>query len=187
MFQLPSPKLDNPTGYSQKKGLSKQTIINNSKRLSLEGVLGVRVRGVPCTKIPSSLPGVFGCHESENTAENDVQTTDGSYGGSKRARRALGASNWRPPTCWEMPGWEPAIELIGERGDQGHAVAVSPRLHRCEASCGSVDTVLALAPGSRAIFTHTPGPPITSPLRSASKMSPKLRGSTPVDSTPCLT
>jgi len=113
-------------------------------------------------------------------AENDVQTTDGSHSGSKRARRALGASNWRPPTCWEMPGWEPAIELIGERGEQGHTVAVSPPLHRCEALCGSVDAVLALAPGSRAIFTYTPGPPISLPLHSASKMSRKLRVSTPL-------
>ena len=174
--QLPSPKPDNPTGYSLKKGLSKQTVIGNSKRLSLEGVLGVKVRDLASAKIPSSLPGVFGCHKLENTAGNDVQITDGSHGALKRARRALGASNWRPPTCWEMPGWEPSIELIGEGGDHGHTVAVSPPPHHCEASCGSVGTVLALAPGSRAIFIHTPGPPITSPLHCASTMSP--RGST---------
>jgi hypothetical protein len=169
---VPSPKLDNPSGYSQKISFPEHTLTSNSKPLrnspDVEDVLGVKVASA---NIPSYLPGVFGPHEAGNTAENYVQTTDGSHNGLKRARRVLGASNWRPPTCWEMPGWEPAIELIGERGDQGHRVTVSPPLHRPEFSSGSVEPDPACASGSRAIFMLTPRPPLSSSSLSASKMS----------------
>ena len=173
-FNLPSPKIDNPTDYSKKKGSSEQTLISNPKRLNLKGVLGVKAASA------NRPPGVLGYHEVEDMAENDVHTIGGSHSGSKRARRVLGASNWRPPTCWEMPGWEPAIELIGKRDRQGHKVTVFPPLHRCEASRGSVEPDLAHASGSRAIFTHTPVPSISSLPRSASNIPPKLSGSSPL-------
>ena len=172
-FPFPSPKLDNPIDYSQKKGFPEQTVSSNSERLNLNGVLGVKAASA---NVPS---GVFGYHEAENTntAGNDVHTTGGSHSGSKRARRVLGASNWRPPTCWEMPGWEPAIELLGKGDDQGRTVTGFPTLHRCEASRGSVEPDLAHVSGSRAIFTHIPGPSTSSLPHSASKMPPKSSGS----------
>jgi hypothetical protein len=134
---LPSPKLDHPAGHAQKR-FSEQTLISNSRCLwnnpNSQDVSGV------------------------NSARNDVQTTDSSYSGSKRARRVHGASNWRPPTCWEMAGWEPAVDLVGERDDEGHTVTISPSIHHFEASSGSV------ASDSRAIFTNTRRPSRSSPL-----------------------
>ena len=165
---IPCPKPDNPTSYSQKRSFPEQTLMINSKRLrnnpNLEEVSSVKVRGFTNANVPSCLPGVFGCNEAENTAENDVQTTDDGHSGSKRARRVLGASNWRPPTCWEMPGWEPAVELIGERNDQGHIITASPPPH-------------PFASDSKAMSMHTPSTSLFSPSLSASKASPEFRRS----------
>ena len=180
---LPSPKLDNPTGYSQ-KCLSEQPQISNSRRLrnnpNLHDASGVKTRGLTNGNIPPCLPAVSGCREAENTVGNNVQTTGGSGNSPKRTGRAHGASNWRPPTCWEMPGWEPAIELIGEEDNQGYPVTISSSLHRCEASGGSVKTVLTPASDSRAIFPYTPSPSRSSPSLSAPAMSPKCRRSSPL-------
>ena len=168
---LPCPKLDDPTA----KCLSEQTQISDSRRLrnnpNLHDASGVKIRGFTNASIPSCLPA--GCREAENTFGNDVQTTDGR-------RRVHGASNWRPPTCWEMPGWEPATELIGEKDNQGYTVTISSSLHRCEASSGSVEAVLSPASASRAIFTHTPSPSRSSPSLSVPAMSPKFRRSSPL-------
>ena len=168
---FPSPKPDNLTDYPWKRGFSEPTLTSSSKRLrsnpTLEDGSGAEDRGL--TNI-----NMEGIHETETTTGNEVQTAH-SRSGLKRVRRVVGASNWRPPTCWEMPGWEPAIDLIGEKDDRGHIVTVTSPQHGYASSSGLVEPVLAFAPGSRVIFTHTSSPPLSSPPLSASKMSYEMQ------------
>lgn len=175
----PPPKPDNPTDYPRKRNFSEPTLTSNSKRLGnnskLEDGSGAEDRGLTNIYIPSCLPAVFGTHQTKSTTENEVQAPDGSSNGLKRVRGVVGASNWRPPTCWEMPGWEPAIDLIGEEDDQGHIFIVTPPHHDCEPSSGPVEPVLAFTPGSRVVFALTSSPPPSSPSLSAIKVSHEMQ------------
>lgn len=189
MGNLPSPDPDNPTDCPRKRSFSEPTPTSNSKRLgtnpNLEDGSGAEDQRITNIRVPSCLPAVFGAHETESTTENEIQTANSNHSCSKRVGRVVGASNWRPPTCWEMAGWEPAIDLI--RGDdQGHIATVTRPHHGCESSSSSIRPVLAFAPGSRVAFAHTSSSYPSSPSLSAPKVSHemqptgKLRRSSPL-------
>ena len=173
---LPS-RPDNPTDHSEKRGSSEPTLMGDSKRSrnnpNVEDPSGVKGRGFPKSNTLPCLPAAFGIHEAD---ANEVQTIASNHGGLEIMRRVVGASNWRPPTCWEMPGWEPAIELIGERDDQGHIVTVSPPPHTYGPASSSSEPFLAFASSSRATFIHaSTSPSLPSSSISAPNMSPEMQ------------
>lgn len=173
MCNLHSPEPDNPTDYPRKRSFSEPTLTRNSKCLGtnpkLEDGSGAEDQRITC------LPEVFGAHQTESTTENEVETANGNHSCSKRVGRVVGASNWRPPTCWEMAGWEPAIDLIREKDDQGHIATVTLPHHGRESSSSSIGPVLAFASGSRVAFAHTPSPYPSSLSLPAPKVSHEMQ------------
>jgi hypothetical protein len=179
---LPS-RPDNAIDHSQ-KGFSEPRLISKPKRLGddpdLEDVSGVGVQYLTNTSTTSRLPAAFGIRGTKNTGETEVQTADRIHDGLTGARKSAGGSNWRPPTCWEIPELEPAREFIGERNDRGYIDSVATPTRVCGVSSGSVEPVLAFVSGSRAGVTCNPSPSSTPKISTEMQSMGRTRRSGPL-------